>query len=46
MSSSSEQDRVRELAERVAQRLKEAPRDGEAPAGGELAAVRASLAQI
>ncbi|HEX7315854.1 MAG TPA: hypothetical protein VF297_18200 [Pyrinomonadaceae bacterium] len=47
--SSSEQDRVRELAERVARRLGEAPREqsgGEGPAGGELASVRASLAEI
>ena len=48
--SSSEQDRVRELAERVARRLVDAPRgqDGgeEGPGGGELAAVRASLAEI
>ena len=47
--SSSEQDRVRELAERVARRLGDATReqagDG-GPAGGELAAVRASLAEI
>ena len=47
--SSSEQDRVRELAERVARRLSDAP--GEQPGadgagGGELAAVRASLAEI
>ena len=46
---SSEQDRVRELAERVARRLGDAPREqagGEASGGGELAAVRASLAEI
>jgi hypothetical protein len=47
--SSSEQDRVRELAERVARRLEDAPREpagAEGPVGGELAAVRASLAEI
>lgn len=47
--SSSEQDRVRELAERVARRLEDAPREragAESPGGGELAAVRASLAEI
>jgi len=47
--SSDEQDRVRELAERVARRLGDAPREqagGEASGGGELAAVRASLAEI
>ena len=47
--SSSEQDRVRELAERVARRLDDAPREpagAEGPGGGELAAVRASLAEI
>lgn len=47
--SSSEQDRVRELAERVARRLDDAPREpsgAERSAGGELAAVRASLAEI
>ena len=43
--SSSEQDRVRELAERVARRLGE-PAGGEGPSGGDLAAVRASLAEI
>ena len=46
---SSEQDRVRELAERVARRLGDAPREqsgAEGSAGGELAAVRASLAEI
>jgi hypothetical protein len=46
---SSEQDRVRELAERVARRLGDAPREqGVAgdPGGGELAAVRASLEEI
>lgn len=47
--SSSEQDRVRELAERVARRLEEAPREpagAEGSGGGELAAMRASLAEI
>jgi hypothetical protein len=46
--SSSEQDRVRELAERVARRLGDAEREqGEGPGGGtELAALRASLAEI
>ena len=47
--SSSEQDRVRELAERVARRLSDAPRErdgAEGSGGGELAAVRASLAEI
>ena len=47
--SSNEQDRVRELAERVARRLGDAPREqagDEAPGGGELAAVRASLEEI
>ena len=47
--SSSEQDRVRELAERVARRLSDAPREqagAENAGGGELAAVRASLAEI
>jgi len=47
--SSSEQDRVRELAERVARRLADAPREqagAEVPGGGELAALRASLAEI
>jgi len=47
--SSSEQDRVRELAERVARRLSDEPSQG--GAGGvsgsdELAALRASLAEI
>ena len=49
MSNGGEQDRVRELAERVARRLGDAPREqagGEASGGGELAAVRASLAEI
>jgi hypothetical protein len=50
MSSSSEQDRVRELAERVARRLADAPR-GRGEAGGvgggeDLAALRASLSEI
>jgi hypothetical protein len=47
--SSNEQDRVRELAERVARRLGDAPREqagDETSGGGELAAVRASLAEI
>ena len=47
--SSSEQDRVRELAERVARRLADAPREGAAGAsqdGSELAALRASLSEI
>ena len=47
--SSSEQDRVRELAERVARRLEgesREPGEAEVPGGGELAAVRASLAEI
>ncbi len=44
--SSSEQDRVRELAERVARRLDDAPREQSGAEGGELAAVRASLAEI
>ncbi|MDT5270927.1 MAG: hypothetical protein QOH49_3113 [Acidobacteriota bacterium] len=47
--SSSEQDRVRELAERVARRLSDASREqdgAEGSGGGELAAVRASLAEI
>ena len=46
---SSEQDRVRELAERVARRLDDAPRGqagAEGPGGGELAAMRAGLAEI
>jgi hypothetical protein len=47
--SSNEQDRVKELAERVARRLSDAPPEQsgeEASGGGELAAVRASLAEI
>ena len=47
--SSSEQDRVRELAERVTRRLETGSREQnspEAPGGGDLAAVRASLAEI
>ncbi len=45
--SSSEQDRVRELAERVARRLgRRAARAQSGAEGGELAAVRASLAEI
>jgi hypothetical protein len=46
---SSEQDRVRELAERVARRLDDAPREqgeGSGPGGRELAALRAGLAEI
>lgn len=43
---SSEQDRVRELAERVARRLEEGARAEGVEAGGELAAMRASLAEI
>ena len=46
--SSSEQDRVRELAERVARRLADSPAEGGGAAaqGGELAALRASLSEI
>jgi hypothetical protein len=45
--SSSEQDRARELAERVARRLGEATRgQGEGSGVGDLAALRASLAEI
>jgi hypothetical protein len=46
--SSSEQDRVRELAERVARRLSEAPERASAAGKdvGELAALRASLSEI
>ena len=49
--SSSEQDRARELAERVARRLSQEPaREGEEPEQGEgygeLAALRASLSEI
>jgi hypothetical protein len=46
--SSSEQDRVRELAERVARRLAEAPAPGGTSGedGGELADLRASLSEI
>jgi hypothetical protein len=47
--SSSEQDRVRELAERVARRLGDAPRvqgDAGGGAGNDLAALRASLHEI
>ncbi len=45
--SSSEQDRVRELAERVARRLADAPKNGDATqGGGELASLRASLSEI
>jgi len=49
MSSSSEQDRVRELAERVARRLADAPEKGTAGTtqdAGELASLRASLSEI
>lgn len=49
MSSSSEQDRVRELAERVARRLEDGSREpagAEDAGGGELASVRASLHEI
>ncbi|MDT7809851.1 MAG: hypothetical protein QOJ70_3664 [Acidobacteriota bacterium] len=48
MSSSSEQDRVRELAERVARRLADAPghASAESEGVGELAALRASLSEI
>ena len=48
-SSSSEQDRARELAERVARRLEggsREPGEGPGPGGGELASLRASLAEI
>jgi hypothetical protein len=45
--SSSEQDRVRELAERVARRLEGGPGEqGGEPGGGDLAALRSSLADI
>jgi hypothetical protein len=44
--SSSEQDRVRELAERVARRLSDEPERRDAGGGGELAALRASLSEI
>ncbi|MET0625551.1 MAG: hypothetical protein ABW250_21630 [Pyrinomonadaceae bacterium] len=47
MSSGSEQDRVRELAERVARRLADAPRgQGDGAGGDDLAALRASLSEI
>ena len=51
MSSSGEQDRMRELAERVARRLADAPEQGTGAAGsgessGELASLRASLSEI
>ncbi|HEX8285070.1 MAG TPA: hypothetical protein VF588_17035 [Pyrinomonadaceae bacterium] len=47
MSSGSEQDRVRELAERVARRLADTQRGAGVGAGGEdLAALRASLSEI
>jgi hypothetical protein len=46
--SSSEQDRVRELAERVARRLADAPEAaaGAAQGGGDLDSLRASLSEI
>jgi len=45
--SSSEQDRVRELAERVARRLSDEPeQSGGERSEGELAALRASLSEI
>ena len=47
--SSSEQDRVRELAERVARRLADAPEGeaaGVAQGGSEVASLRASLSEI
>ena len=47
--SSSEQDRVKELAERVARRLAGGSRgqgEGPGPGAGELASLRASLAEI
>lgn len=44
--SSSEQDRVRELAERVARRLSDEPERGEAGGDGELSALRQSLSEI
>jgi hypothetical protein len=46
--SSSEQDRIRELAERVARRLSDAPGQTSAgdAGGGELSALRASLSEI
>src|ERR1700749_3307351 len=43
---SSEQDRMRELAERVARRLSNEPAGGSRAAGDELASLRASLAEI
>ncbi|HEY0172139.1 MAG TPA: hypothetical protein VGB98_14035 [Pyrinomonadaceae bacterium] len=50
MSSGSEQDRVRELAERVARRLADAPGvrggDDDGAGGEDLAALRASLSEI
>jgi hypothetical protein len=48
MSSSGEQDRVRELAERVARRLADAPggQGGDGGGGDDLAALRASLSEI
>ncbi|MDT7780982.1 MAG: hypothetical protein QOC99_3494 [Acidobacteriota bacterium] len=46
--SSSEQDRIRELAERVARRLSDTPKPSGASdsGGGELVALRASLSEI
>jgi hypothetical protein len=44
--NSSEQDRVRELAERVARRLSDEPEQGDAGGGGELAALRQSLSEV
>jgi hypothetical protein len=47
--SSSEQDRIRELAERVARRLSDTPKPSgatDAAGGGELVALRASLSEI
>ena len=44
--SSSEQDRVRELAERVARRLSDEPAQGGGSESAELAALRVSLAEI
>jgi hypothetical protein len=50
MSSSSEQDRIRELAERVARRLADVPEQSAisdtSGGGGELSTLRASLSEI
>lgn len=46
MSSGSEQDRVRELAERVARRLADAQGQGDGAGSDDLAALRASLSEI